>query len=153
MKKKLISRSAFFYGRVLISFAFCAIGVLLALSALFTGASAQAQGSQQNQPPPRPPLLTPDEARLVAAGITPLVNQSSDGLVQVRRPDGGVSMDLQGRFQNVLVAKKESDGTLTQGCVDNPDSAAAFFEIDPPLVGGKARTAQSPPLPVKLPDR
>jgi hypothetical protein len=44
-------------------------------------------------------------------------------------------MDLQGRFQNVSLAKKEADGSISQSCVDNVDSAAAFFEIDPGLLG------------------
>jgi hypothetical protein len=79
--------------------------------------------------------LTPDEARTLAEGIKQLVNQSTEGLVQVRQANGAVSMDLQGRFQNVLLAKKEADGTVTQSCVDNVDSAAAFFEIDPALFG------------------
>jgi hypothetical protein len=42
---------------------------------------------------------------------------------------------LQGRFQSIAVAKRDEDGKLTQSCVDNPKSAAAFFEIDPELVG------------------
>jgi hypothetical protein len=47
MKKKLTSRSAFFNRRMLISLAFCAIGVLLALIAfaLYPGATARAQGA------------------------------------------------------------------------------------------------------------
>jgi len=86
----------------------------------------------------------------MATGIRGLVSQSTTGLPQVSHPDGSVSMDLQGRFQNVVVAKKEADGTLTQGCVDNPDTAAEFFELDPQLVGGTPRTA---PMPEKLPVR
>jgi hypothetical protein len=86
--------------------------------------------------------LTPDEARTLAEGIKQLVNQSTDGLVQVRHADGGVSMDLQGRFQNVLLVKKEADGSISEACVDNPDAAAAFFEIDPALVGGSTSRQQ-----------
>ena len=97
--------------------------------------------------------LTPEEASRLADGIKQLVNQSSEGLVQVRRADGSVSMDLQGRFQNVLLAKKEDDGTISQACVDNVDSAAAFFDIDPELVGAAARTAKSQPVSTKLEDR
>jgi hypothetical protein len=93
-------------------------------------------------------LLTPEESQKMAAGIQQLVSQSADGLVENQHPDGSVSMDLQGRFQNVILAKKEADGTLSQGCVDNVDTAAAFLEIDPQLVGGKARTAMGPPLPL-----
>ena len=81
--------------------------------------------------------LTQEEAQRMADGIKQLVNQSTDGLQSVRHADGSVSMDLQGRFQSIAVAKRDEDGTLTQSCVDNPKSAAAFFEIDPQLVGVK----------------
>jgi hypothetical protein len=79
--------------------------------------------------------LTQEEAQRMAAGIKQLVNQSTDGLQSVRHPDGSVSVDLQGRFQSVAVAKRNEDGTLTESCVDNPKAAAVFFEIDPQLVG------------------
>lgn len=79
--------------------------------------------------------LTQEEAQEMANGIKQLVNQSSDGLQSVRHADGSVSMDLQGRFQSIAVAKRDEDGKLAQSCVDNPKAAAAFFEIDPKLVG------------------
>ena len=81
--------------------------------------------------------LTQEEAQRLAAGIKELVNQSTDGLQSVRHADGSVSIDLQGRFQNIAVAKLDEDGNLVQSCVDNPESAAAFFEIDPGLLGVK----------------
>ena len=71
--------------------------------------------------------LTPEELQKLAEGIKPLVNRLTEGLVQVRHADGSVSMDLQGRFQNVAVAKKEADGTIKTSCVDNLASFAAFF--------------------------
>jgi len=79
--------------------------------------------------------LTQEEAQKLAAGIKELVNQSTDGLQSVRHADGTVELDLQGRFQNIAVAKRNENGTVTESCVDNPKSAAAFFEIDPQLVG------------------
>ena len=88
--------------------------------------------------------LTPDEASRLAVGIRQLVNQSTEGLVQVRRADGSVSMDLQGRFQNVLLAKKADDGSIEQVCVDNVDAAAAFFDIDPALVNSVQKAAGRP---------
>jgi hypothetical protein len=96
--------------------------------------------------------LTPEEARRLAEGIKELVSQSTEGLVQIHRADGSVSMDLQGRFQNVMLAKKEADGTISQACVDNVDSAAAFFEIDPALLGAAAPISKTP-APTKLEDR
>lgn len=83
--------------------------------------------------------LTQEEAQRLAAGIKELVNQSTDGLQSVRHADGSVSMDLQGRFQNLAVAKLDEDGKLTQSCIDNPESAAEFFGIDPQLVGVKKK--------------
>jgi len=91
--------------------------------------------------------LTPEEARRLADGMKRMLNKSSDGLVPVQNPDGSVSMDLQGRFQNVTVARVEGDGTLTQSCIDQPQQAASFFGIDPALMGieSKGRTnAQKP---------
>lgn len=79
--------------------------------------------------------LTQEEAQRLAEGLKKLVNQSTDGLQSVQHADGSVSMDLQGHFQNVAVAKRDEDGTLVQSCIDNPASAAEFFGIDPQLVG------------------
>ena len=155
MKTKNVLRSAFFEPRVFISFLLFFGGILLAFAAMsiWPATTAKAQTTVQAQAPARPPLLTPAESQKMAAGIRTLVNQSTDGLVQMQHPNGSVSMDLQGRFQNVTVAKREADGTITQGCLDNVDTAAAFFEIDPQLVGGTARTASSAPAPAKLEDR
>jgi hypothetical protein len=90
--------------------------------------------------------LTADEARVLAQGIKELVNQSTEGLVQVRHANGMVEMNLQGRFQDVLLAKKEADGTISQACVNNVDAAAAFFEIDPALVGSTAPVSKTSSL-------
>ena len=75
--------------------------------------------------------LTPQEAAKLAEGLKPMLNRSTEGLVQVQHPDGSVSADLQGRFQNVAVARVNKDGTVSESCVDNPKAAGAFFGIDP----------------------
>lgn len=54
-------------------------------------------------------------------------NQTSDGLVQERHGDGTVEVDLQGRFQNVTLAKRNDDGTVSAACVDTPEAAGAFL--------------------------
>jgi hypothetical protein len=84
--------------------------------------------------------LTPEEAKKLAEGLKELANQSTEGLQVVRHADGSVSMNLEGRFQNVAVAKRNDDGSVTQSCIDNPESGAAFFGLDPKLVGVKTRT-------------
>jgi len=83
--------------------------------------------------------LTQEEAQRLAAALKELANQSTDGLQQVQHPDGSVSMDLQGRFQNVAIAKRNEDGSVSQSCVDNPEAGAAFFGINPELVGVKRK--------------
>ena len=150
MKQKLAFQSGFFNRRVLIGFAFCSIGVLLALLAfaLYPGGTVRAQRSQQNQQTGQAGPLTPEEAQRLVEGIKPLVNQSTEGLVQVQHADGSVSMDLQGRFQNVTVAKKEANGTISQSCVDNLASAAAFFGINAQLLG----SAKPAPVSTTQPD-
>lgn len=97
--------------------------------------------------------LTPEESKRLAEGIKQLVNQSSDGLVEVRHANGGVSMDLQGRFQNVMLARKEADGTVEQSCVNDLEAAADFFEIDPALLGITAPVSKSQTHSSKLPIR
>jgi len=82
--------------------------------------------------------LTPQEAQKLANGLAPLLDTSTDGLTQVRHADGSVSMDLEGRFQNVTVARVTEEGTIEQSCVDNPRAAAKFFRIDPKLIENAA---------------
>lgn len=96
------------------------IGGLLAL-VIFTSSSATTARAQTAG------SMTPEESRKLTEGIKPLVNQSTEGLVQVQRPDGSVSIDLQGRFQNVSVAKREANGTVTESCVNNVAAASSFF--------------------------
>ena len=84
--------------------------------------------------------LTPEEAQKLAAGLKKMINQSTDGLVQVQHADGSVSMDLEDRFQNVTVARINKDGSVTQSCVDNPQAAGEFFGIDPKLIDDQAET-------------
>ena len=94
--------------------------------------------------------LTAEEAQHLAQGIKELLNQSTDGLVQVQRSDGSVSMDLQGRFQSVMLARTEADGTISQACVDNPADAAAFFEIDPALLSAAQRAVSQAATPLDI---
>ena len=82
--------------------------------------------------------LTPAEAQQLADGLKTMLNKSTEGLVQEKHPDGSTSIDLQGRFQNVAVARVNADGTLEQSCVDEPLAAAQFFGIDPKLLGVEA---------------
>ena len=88
--------------------------------------------------------LTSDEAQKIAAGMRELVNQSTEGLVEVQHADGSVSVNLEGRFQNVTVAKVNKDGSVSTSCVDNPRSAGAFFGVDPKLIDPTVNSGVKP---------
>jgi hypothetical protein len=66
----------------------------------------------------RPP--TAAEARVLAAGLDKVVNDSAEGLEAVTWPDGTVTVDLEGRFASVAVVSFDDDGTLTMECIDLP---------------------------------
>jgi hypothetical protein len=72
--------------------------------------------------------LTQDQSQQIADALTN--NKSTAGLVEVKHPDGTVEMDLQGRFQNVVIAKKNDDGSVSTACVDNSEAARAFLQND-----------------------
>jgi|GEM_PF-675742 len=93
--------------------------------------------------------LTPEEAKRLADGLKVMLNNSTEGLVEVHHADGSVSMDLQGRFQHVMVARIEADGTLTQSCIDTPEAAASFFGIDPQLLGVEPTKGAATQQPVR----
>jgi len=98
--------------------------------------------------------LTPQEAQKLAAGLKQEINQSTEGLVQTQQPDGSVTLDLDGHFQDVMVARKSDDGTVDAACVDNPKAAGAFFGIDPQLIDsrlnkGAAGTQRHPLTPAR----
>ena len=91
--------------------------------------------------------LTAQQAQQLAEGLKKMVNKSADGLSQVENEDGSVTMDLNGRFRHVVVAREREDGTLAMSCVDNPKSAAAALGVDPKLLG--VEDTASPTTPAK----
>lgn len=79
--------------------------------------------------------LNAQESEQLAAGLKKMLNKSADGLTEVQNQDGSTSMNLEGRYRNVTVARENEDGTLTTSCVDNPRAAASALGIDPKLLG------------------
>ena len=97
--------------------------------------------------------MTPEKARQIAEELKARLNKSTDGLVQVRNRDGSVSMDLQGRAQNVMLARTNDDGTVERSCVDQPLAAAEFLGIDPKLMGVAAPKQANGQLPIRTPPK
>jgi hypothetical protein len=88
--------------------------------------------------------LTQAQAQQIADALKD--NQSTEGLVQVQRPDGSVSIDLQGRFQNVVMAKRNEDGSVSQACVDNSKAASAFLQSDDSSHAPESGTGRRSPV-------
>jgi len=90
--------------------------------------------------------LTPQEAQELAQGLKGMLekNKSSEGLVEEHNADGSMSIDLQGRYQNVVVARENEDGSVSTSCVDNPRAAANFFGLDQKLVESGPKPVNSP---------
>ena len=135
-----------FRASVLLAAALLAAGVVTAISRQQSGAAAAREASQATsgknlvtvevggkklqvdaQRLQQGPL-TQDEAQQIADSLKD--NKSTDGLVQIQHPDGSVELDLQGRFQNVMIAKKNADGSVATSCVDNPEAAKAFLSTN-----------------------
>jgi hypothetical protein len=77
----------------------------------------------------RPP--TPDEARQLGAALKNYLNRSSQGLTVKTHPNGVQSVDLQGRFQSVSVAKINANGSVSEKCVTNMQEAQDFLMASP----------------------
>jgi hypothetical protein len=87
--------------------------------------------------------LTQRDRDALAGGLKEMINQSTEGLAEIHHSDGSVSVSIEDRFQSVTVAK-DDNGRLSQSCVDNPQAAGAFFNIDPKLIEKKPRSLVSP---------
>ena len=72
--------------------------------------------------------LTQSQSQQIADALEG--NKSTEGLVEVKHEDGTVSVDLQGRFQNVMVARTNEDGSVTNACVDTSEAARSFLRKD-----------------------
>jgi hypothetical protein len=53
-------------------------------------------------------------------------NRSTEGLTFEHRVDGTIGLDLQGRFQNVMLAHRLPDGRLELNCLAESDDRRAF---------------------------
>jgi len=68
-------------------------------------------------------MPTPEQLQRISDSQQSQVDHSSAGLVEVHHPDGSVSIDLQGRFQEYATVRIGPDGKLTYRCVDGEENA------------------------------
>lgn len=65
-------------------------------------------------------------------------NLKSSDLPAIQRPDGGVEVDLDGRFGHALVARVSPDGTITYACTDSHETVAKVLSQDVQLAATEA---------------
>jgi hypothetical protein len=85
------------------------------------GQQAQSSEIQLREP-------TREETRVLLEGMKSYVNDSAEGLTVVKHPDGRLSMDHEGRFQSVVVAKRNADGTVSTECATSLEQVRQFLE-------------------------
>jgi hypothetical protein len=76
-------------------------------------------------------------ALTVEQRLRAMTSESTEGLATTRRDDGTLSIDLQGRFQSVLIAKPTEDGRFVVSCHTGED-ARAHAHHAARIVAGKA---------------
>ena len=62
---------------------------------------------------------TPEEILALSPIERNRLNHSGEGLTPVHHPDGSISIDLEGRFQEFAIAHVGPDGRLHYGCVSD----------------------------------
>ena len=56
-----------------------------------------------------------------------MMSRSSDGLTAVENPDGSTTIDLQGRFQSMTIARINGNGQIETRCVTSIEERDAFL--------------------------
>ncbi len=74
---------------------------------------------------------TAAEIEALTMAIRPLLSRSTEGLRVTRKPSGEEAIELDGRFSDVALARLNSDGTVSIGCVDSEEAAADFMRAAP----------------------
>jgi hypothetical protein len=75
-------------------------------------------------------MPTQSEVDAMVAQISSLTNSSTDGLQAKTLANGTKQLNLQGRFQEVVIARANTDGTMETRCVSSVEEAAAFLGLE-----------------------
>ena len=67
------------------------------------------------------PLQLSKDAELARA-----LSRSTEGLVEVYHPEGHVTVNVEGRFQSVTMARINAGGQVETACVHDADAAESF---------------------------
>lgn len=83
-------------------------------------------------------MPTPEQLRALSESPQYQVDHSAAGLVDVHHPDGSVSVDLQGRFQEYATVRVGPDGKLIFRCVDGKEAVKGAVESSTPAPAAPA---------------
>ncbi|HEY7171484.1 MAG TPA: hypothetical protein VH417_11595 [Vicinamibacterales bacterium] len=72
---------------------------------------------------------TAEETQELVDRLVAMTNRSTDGLQAVTLANGTTTVDLQGRFESVMVARPNPDGTSEVRCVNTFAEAADFLGL------------------------
>jgi hypothetical protein len=73
---------------------------------------------------------TQEETDAMVSRISVLTNRSSEGLSVNQSSSGMKSVDLQGRFNSVMLGRANADGTTEIRCVFSIEEAADFLGLE-----------------------
>ncbi|MEO5937029.1 MAG: hypothetical protein ABIP81_07430 [Terriglobales bacterium] len=116
-----------------------------------TGASWGAANPSVNAKTPQFREPARDEIEILLEGMAPYLSTSTEGLQLVRHDNGAISLDLQGRFQNITIARIEADGSIRQRCVTSKEEARQFLTQSTKKPATKAAAPSSATLPKAKP--
>jgi hypothetical protein len=71
---------------------------------------------------------TQEEIQALVAGMK--LNDSTEGLSAKTVGNGSTMLNIEGRFENTLIMKKNADGSVSTSCVSNSKQAEAFLKAD-----------------------
>jgi hypothetical protein len=74
-------------------------------------------------------LPTPQETQELVDSLVEMTNRSTDGLQITTLANGTKSVDVDGRFQSVMLARPSEDGTWEMKCVATFEEATEFLGL------------------------
>ena len=74
-------------------------------------------------------LPTPQETQELVDSLVEMTNRSTDGLQVTTLANGTKSVDIDGRFQSVMLARPSEDGSWEMKCVATLDEATEFLGL------------------------
>ena len=74
-------------------------------------------------------LPTPQETQELVDSLVEMTNRSMDGLQVTTLANGAKSVDIDGRFQSVMLARPSEDGSWEMKCVATFEEATEFLGL------------------------